>query len=395
LSLSIDRNSILKISAVFINFGLYHVARLNAAHEACKQRGWDFLAIQITNDVLEHDWGDASAKLTSPWINVIPSNGSRQDMSKIVFSEIAGQKLFDTLETVRPNAILIPGWSFSVARAALRWCERNNAMAILMSESNEFDEKRVWWKEWCKRRIVKQFDSAMVGGSSHKSYLVKLGFPKDRITTGYDVIDNEYFAKERISHHPPPISNSYFLSVNRFIEKKNLLTLIDAYAAYKLQSKSKPWDLVLCGDGHLRDSIKERIARHGLLDSIHLTGFLKPEQLQPYFAHAGCFVHSSAQEQWGLVVNEAMSASLPIVVSNRCGCYEELVEEGRNGFGFCPTNTSHLATILLKVSSNPRASAEMGANSQQRIAKYGPSRFGNALVDCVQLGKSEKRKLWV
>jgi glycosyltransferase involved in cell wall biosynthesis len=47
-------------------------------------------------------------------------------------------------------------------------------------------------------------------------------------------------------------------------------------------------------------------------------------------------VHASTTEQWGLVVNEAMAAGLPVLVSDRCGCAPDLVEVGVNGFTFDP-----------------------------------------------------------
>ena len=51
---------------------------------------------------------------------------------------------------------------------------------------------------------------------------------------------------------------------------------------------------------------------------------------------ASAFVHPSTTEQWGLVVNEAAAAGLPLIVSERCGCAPELVRQGVTGFLFDP-----------------------------------------------------------
>ncbi len=64
---------------------------------------------------------------------------------------------------------------------------------IVMSESSRQDEPRTWWKEAIKRRIVDLYSAALVGGQRHVEYLAELGMPRERVFTGYDVVDNHYF----------------------------------------------------------------------------------------------------------------------------------------------------------------------------------------------------------
>jgi len=108
----------------------------------------------------------------------------------------SGAKTESVLNEIRPDAVAIPGWGFAYSRAALRWCRRRDATAILMSESKHDDEPRTLWKEFFKSHLyVRKFDSALVGATAHRDYLVELGLPNARIFTGYDVVDNEYFAR--------------------------------------------------------------------------------------------------------------------------------------------------------------------------------------------------------
>ena len=64
---------------------------------------------------------------------------------------------------------------------------------VVMSESSRQDEPRSQWKEDIKRRVVGLYSAALVGGQRHVEYLVELGTPRERIFTGYDVVDNAYF----------------------------------------------------------------------------------------------------------------------------------------------------------------------------------------------------------
>ncbi len=199
---------------------------------------------------------------------------------------------------------------------------------------------------------------------------------------GYDVVKNDDFALEKIHHLPAPSEYPFFLAINRFVPKKNLIFLIAAYAEYlqKIGSDSA-WHLVLCGDGEMRSQIEQKIHELGIQDRVHLTGFLQQSELLPYFAHAKCFIHASTTEQWGLVVNEAMAAGLPVLVSNRCGCYEYLVIEGSTGFGFDPYKTSTLVNRMLSLTSGEFSLDKLSSAAVQHINAILPTqKFGESLL---------------
>ena len=61
--------------------------------------------------------------------------------------------------------------------AAARWARTRGLPAILMSESQAIDRPHVWWKELIKRQRLRLFDAAIVGGPTHRDYLVQLGMP--------------------------------------------------------------------------------------------------------------------------------------------------------------------------------------------------------------------------
>jgi glycosyltransferase involved in cell wall biosynthesis len=185
-----------------------------------------------------------------------------------------------------------------------------------------------------------------------------------------------------------PLNRPYFLGVSRFIPKKNLSVLIGAYIDYRNTTSTEPWDLVLCGDGGLLQEMKDYVSHHTLSESIHFPGFLKPNELLPFFAHAKCFVHASFEEQWGLVVNEAMAAGLPVVVSTRCGCFKDLVVEGENGFGFDPLNRRELVQLFERVRQNEATLETMGNASLTRISNFDSSLFGTGLVKAIHLGRN-------
>ena len=146
-----------------------------------------------------------------------------------------------TLSMLRPAVAVVPGWSDYSALAALYWCQRNRVPAVMLSETTEHDEPRVFWKEAVKRRVVRMCGAALTGGSQHAAYLRKLGLSPHSVLTGYDVVDNDHFSSglrgegrlQRGQKGKQGVMDHYFLASARFVVKKNLLRLLEAYARYR------------------------------------------------------------------------------------------------------------------------------------------------------------------
>jgi glycosyltransferase involved in cell wall biosynthesis len=301
------------------------------------------------------------------------------------------------LEHVNPDVVAVNGWNNFGSLAAANCCVERRIPMVVMSESARQDEARTWWKEMIKRRIVNLYSAALVGGQRHVKYLVELGMPRDRIFTGYDVVDNAHFARRALEIRNSKseirtkygFPENYFLASARFIEKKNLPRLISAYAAYRHRSRGTgvtdpgyngdaPWDLVLLGDGPLRETLNTQLSTLNLHSHVHLPGFKQYDELPVYYALANAFVHASTTEQWGLVVNEAIASGLPVIVSERCGCVPELVQG--NGFTFNPMDDHELASLLFKMATlSDDERKRLGDASYKIAANFVPDRFGDGL----------------
>ena len=80
-----------------------------------------------------------------------------------------GQKMWRALDELKPHVVAVPGWSFIDALSALEWCAANRTPAVVMSESTVWDERRVFWKEWIKTRLVKMNSAGLAGGTPHEN----------------------------------------------------------------------------------------------------------------------------------------------------------------------------------------------------------------------------------
>ncbi|MCJ8279698.1 MAG: glycosyltransferase family 4 protein [Rivularia sp. ALOHA_DT_140] len=369
----------MSITILFTNYGPYHLSRLAACHKNSHHLNWDFVGIELSRSEKQYPWKAKIDNFSGKLISVI----SEQPLEEVQPTLLI-QKLFSVLSQIDPEVIVIAGYANIGMFAALLWSIWHRKPAILLSESKEDDAPRSYLSEIIKRWILKGYKAALVGGKPQKRYLIKLGMNPKSIFTGYNVVGNDEFQPEKIKSLPVPHQKPYFLAINRFVAKKNLLTLISSYGNYSQTAGIDAWDLVLCGNGELRPQIEQQIAELNLQDSVHLPGFLQQDELLPYFAHAKCFIHASIQEQWGLVVNEAMAAGLPILVSNHCGCFEDLVIESVNGFGFDPENSQQLTELMLKMSSGEIDLEKMSQASLEHIQKFSPDYFAEGLMQAIE-----------
>ncbi|NET31569.1 MAG: glycosyltransferase [Cyanothece sp. SIO1E1] len=393
------------IVILFHNIGGYHAARLRAAQAACQERGWRLTAIQETDSAHEHPWGDLAQEITFPLKTLLSAQAVPNEADRHPQATLAARRLPTCLKTLNPDVLAIPGWGYPISRAALRFAKHHRLPAILMSESKWDDTPRTWWKEMVKSLFyTRQFQSALVGGKLHRDYLVRLGFPATSISFGYDIVDNDYFTQQAQSarrhssairqQHKQLPDRPYFIAVTRFIPRKNVLRLIDAFAQYRQAiSQEQAWDLVICGSGEEEANIRDRIHSYHLEPHIHLPGFQSYQAIPYWFGLASAFIHPAVSEQWGLVVNEALAAGLPALVSNRCGCYPELILEGINGFGFDPENVEQLSYLMVKISHLDTVELQqMGAAALNHIQQFSPMTFGQGIVQTIQYACAENSK---
>ena len=384
-----------RVAVFFHSLGPYHFSRLRAAGKLLTTTA---IEVSAVDDV--YAWNMVPGEDGFKRITVFTGDDARKHPAGEVMRRVR-----NVLDELRPEVVAIPGWSEKEALAALRWCAETRTPSVLMSDSTAWDDKRVAWKEWVKRSVVALCGAGLVAGAPQLDYLAGLGMDRDRIFVGYDTVDNEYFearaqeVRERKPHFASEhgLPECYFLTTARFVKKKNLLRLIQAYERYRRlagagqsgqrSADDRPWDLVLMGDGPLKLELCQLIAGLGLEGSVHLTGFRQYEDIPAYYGLASAFILASTTDQWGLVVNEAMASGLPVLVSDRCGCARDLVHDGVNGLKFDPYNEEQIAQSMFRMASSAtggRTLEEMGKSSQEIIKAWGSERFAQGLHSAVE-----------
>ena len=378
----------------------YHFARLQALSDACREVGISMYNLEL-------------ASYTDQYRSLY-ENSEKKFSNRILFQgqsleSIPARKMWvpvrEELTTLRPDVVFIYGYSLSIMRQIISWAERNGAGVVLISDSNEFDRPRYKPFELLKSLFVSRVDAAFVGGTSSSLYLQKLGLPKERIVTGYDVVDNQAFCRREDESRQMQsrvqerwgLPDQCFLYVGRIIKEKNLERLLAAYERYAgvVGSEAAPWGLVLCGSGPEEAGLRQSVQRlpRQLQERILFCGLIRQPEIVDFYACASCLVLPSTSESWGLVVNEAMACGLPVLVSRLAGCSADLVKEGVTGRLFDPYDIDQLARLMAEMHRmGSQARAEMGEQGQRLIADWGLQRFSQGGLESAQIALSYRHQ---
>ena len=167
------------------------------------------------------------------------------------------------------------------------------------------------------------------------------------------------------------------LFASKLLARKCCIDLVDAYLElvrrWRLEGGSRPLPyLLIVGEGEQRPQIEARLQQASAEDreGVHMLGFRNQSELPRFYDLCDAFVLPSIHEPWGLVVNEAMNAGKPIIVSDQVGCQPDLVGNEDNGLVFPARNVGALADALANVLADPVACRKMGERSLERIQAF-------------------------
>ena len=381
-----------RVGIVWAQYGPYHIARIEKMRQI--SRNLSILGIEISSKTSTYRWGRSS---TPSYLNSLEQNVSFETLSP--FRVYLRALRF--IEASNLSVVFVPSYWPASSMAVLLAAKTAGVKTVLMNDSHALTARAKGVLILVKSALVRSYDAGLVAGTPHREYFVKLGLRPDRIYDGYDVIDNTYFedASNRARMDSSELRKlyslpeKYVLSVGRMEEKKNLDALVIAYSkARRFSNNFEVPSLVLVGDGSCRERLRalclrlslsvfeydSAFSKSGRVDAdVLFVGFRQVEQLPVFYGLASMFVLPSLEEEWGLVVNEAMACGLPVLVSKVAGCARDLIREGENGYTFDPYDSDDLANKLLSMFVSDRLD-EMGRNSKYIIGNWSCDRFARS-----------------
>jgi len=237
------------------------------------------------------------------------------------------------------------------------------------------------WKEWLKRKVLPSAPTTIGAGEDGRAYAMRYGVPAHRALSLIHVIDVEHFTsgrgkawKERDQLRTQlGLISTTFIYVGRLWWGKGINYLLEAFCEVQRRAGDEV-SLLLVGDGpeelHLRQICQERGIRN-----VVFAGFHQKPVMPRYYAIADVFVFPTLGDTYGLVVDEAMACSLPVISTSAVGEIHDRIEDGVNGYIVPPEDSAVLADRMLRLVRDPELRERMGKVSAEKIAGRTPERW--------------------
>lgn len=381
----------MRILFVVGNLGDYHVPRYEALVDAATRSGHDVSLLEVfaRSGVYGFPQERRAAFFANRPPHAITLIEDGSDSDGLGLRDCS--RLVARLRAFAPDVVITLGYNtqYSALLCALRHLTRRFKL-IYMSDSKADDGVRSAAKERLKRMIVSRFDGALVAGERHRRYALSLGIPMTRSRIGFDVVDIDYFARlaQRARDNARSVRERYrlpprfLLCVSRFVARKNVDVLIDAYAQTGLRERGI--GLVLVGQGPLDAALRARIAAHGLDADVSILSSLPNHEMPNLYALADFIVLASEFDQWGLCVNEAFAAGCPAIVTRTCGVAGEIVHDGVNGFVVEPRDVRTLAQRIGQLGSDGTLRERFANGARDAIRRWSPLLFASSALELAQ-----------
>lgn len=276
-----------------------------------------------------------------------------------------------------PDVIVVGGWNQPAFWQALVVARLRRVPLVAWVESTARDE-RVGSAplERAKRALIRACERFLVPGTASREYLRSLGVPDGRIVTAPNAVDSAIFgtqvearrAEREAIRARLGLDGCVFLYVGRLDPEKGVDVLLKAM-------RDLPATLAVVGSGS-----QEGELRRAAPPNVLFTGWLERDDLVSWYAAADAFVLPSRSDQWGMVLNEAAAAGLPLVSTDAPGAAHDLIEDGLNGFRVSSGDAGTLADAMGRLAGDPAFRAAAGARSRELAARHTPDAWAEAVA---------------
>ena len=298
-------------------------------------------------------------------------------------------RLKTVFEKLEPDIVLTPHTGISLfAGEALRFSEHRPAWIARIAIDPCAEDRGLYG--WWSRRALRQADVFLANGDAlAEAFEGRYPFAAGRVRrlynpTNFEQIDERAQAAPDLRFSGKPT----IVSAGRLHPQKRFDILLEAFARLRAH---RDVDLIILGEGELRQALERQVAELGLQNAVRLPGFLN----NPFavFARAHLFVLSSDFEGLPNVLIEAQGLGIPAIATDCPTGPAEIIVPDETGLLIPPGDPAALADAMGRLLDDPELLCAMG----MRARKQAREKFDSAhivqeltelLVNCVNIRKS-------
>jgi glycosyltransferase involved in cell wall biosynthesis len=291
---------------------------------------------------------------------------------------------YDTLGQLRrfrPNVVVSGELGLRSWLAAI-YKRRTPEVALLLwaTVSERTERRRGLLRTRLRPRLLKQADAVLVNGASGARYITSLGVPATSVWSAPYTADASLFGT--VPRCDSPRSAVRLLYVGQLTPRKGVTPFLRALAAWTANHPDVDVEFRIAGHGPERPAL-ESIARPSNL-TVEFLGDIAYHHLPRVYAESSILVLPTLEDEWAVVVNEALAAGLPVLGSRYSAAVEELVRDGENGWTFVPDDQQSVGAAMTASLTMPEAERErMRDSARARVAALTPGRVATDIAAAI------------
>ena len=312
--------------------------------------------------------------------------------------------IWNEIKRNRPDVVIVMGWNNLTWWIAVLASRIFKVPVLYMNDANvQAELSQPLWKKLVKQIMLgniffKLASGFLSSGRANDVLYEYYGVEQEKVIPfAYSVVHYDFLNRGAANienrqqiraDYGIPEDSFVMLYCGRFIRQKGIFELLEAYEKVDIPNKT----LILVGNGEELDNMKDFASEHNL-KSVHFPGFQPRHEIAKYYAISDMLILPSWRETWGMVVNEALCFSLPVIVSDQVGARQDLVIEGDNGYSFPVGDSGKLAETIETYNNLPREKKnEMGERSLKIITEWSTKDItGNLLAYLDHLNPERNR----
>ena len=302
--------------------------------------------------------------------------------------------LMKAIKKHKPDILVGDGF-FKWTAVALLYRIIHRVPLVVCYERTAHTERHAQWYRVVYRKFVMRWIDAMCcNGRLCGEYVQSLGFPAERIAYGHMVADTEALGekadnltqiKRDMIRQKFNIKGLCFLFVGQLTERKGVHCLLESWRKFESAMPAQG-TLLIIGEGPEEENLQKQ-AKSLSLNSVRFLGAVDYDEIADYYASAEVFVIPTLEDNWSLVVPEAMACSLPILSSKYNGCWPELVYSGENGWVFDPLDHEDFLRCLTECIENKDRLYQMGEKSKAIVSNYTPEKAAQSILHACRIAE--------
>ena len=371
----------MKIVFLHNDFKVYWKDRLYFLQEFFSQKNIQINVIEIFGNESPYSFDTSEIKLD--WWDCLFETEKFTELT----TKMVTDKITNHLDYLNPDIIVCGPIAFTSGAIGMRWAYKKRKKVILFDDSKHSLYKRNFLVNYIKLNLTNLAEAILVPSTDYDLEYSKWKINKEKLYYGLNCIDNNYFLPNGDYHFK---DTKQFICVARLVPIKNIEALLNCWKT--IEEEYPEYSLKIVGGGPEYENLVN-VKNELELKNVIFTGNKTKSEIAKILSQSDAFILPSYMEGWGMVVNEAMAAGLPVILSDRINAGHTLLKDSINGLKFNPYNSEEITGAISKyINLSVDEKINMSKNAIIEIKKYNYDFLADQLLSAINSVQRQKRK---